>query len=227
MANKSATATPAEQGTSRLFLLAIAAVVVVGLGVVAVVAGGSGDADSATDEVAGDGAETAAVSITGDPLELMPEGVQVSDAATDPTVGTIAPTVTGTTFDGTEVTIGPDGSAKVIYFVAHWCPHCQAEVPLVQGLIDAGAVPDGLEVYAVSTSVDDGRGNYPPSGWFAEEGFTPTVIRDDDATSALSAFGATSFPFAVYLDAEHQVVARTAGSLDAETTELLWQAAVS
>ena len=37
-------------------------------------------------------------------------------------------------FDGDDITIGADdGTAKVILFVAHWCPHCQAEVPRDQG----------------------------------------------------------------------------------------------
>jgi thiol-disulfide isomerase/thioredoxin len=154
----------------------------------------------------------------------MPSNVQFADANNDLAYGVVAPTLSGTGFDGSDVVIENDGSAKVIYFVAHWCPHCQAEVPMIQGLVDDGKLPEGLDVYAVSTSVDQGRGNYPPSDWLAEEGFTPTVMRDDDSASALSAFGATSFPFAVYLNANNEVVARTAGSLDANQTEQLWQA---
>ena len=131
---------------------------------------------------------------------------------------------TGTAFDGSEVVIGNDGRAKAIYFVAHWCPHCQAEIPLIQELIDDGKLPGSLDVYAVSTAVDQGRGNYPPSEWLEDEGFTPTVIRDDDAVSALVAYGASSFPFAVYVNDENEVVARTAGSMSGAQLEQLWQA---
>ena len=31
-------------------------------------------------------------------------------------------------FDGTPVEIAPDGKAKLVVFLAHWCPHCRAEV---------------------------------------------------------------------------------------------------
>lgn len=220
------TPAPPASGQSRLFLLAVGALVVVGLGIVAVVAGSRGD-DTSTDSAASDGAETAAVEVTGAALTQMPADVQIADATNDPAFGTAAPTLSGTGFDGSDVVIENDGSAKVIYFLAHWCPHCQAEVPMIQGLVDDGKLPEGLDVYAVSTSVDQGRGNYPPSDWLAGEGFTPTVLRDDESVSALAAFGATSFPFAVYLNANNEVVARTAGSLDASQTEMLWQAAVS
>ena len=91
--------------------------------------------------------------------------------------------------DGRWRCIEADGSPKAIYFIAHWCPHCQAEVPLVQGLIDDGRKPDALDIYAVSTAVDRGRGNYPPVDWLEEEGFTPIVVRDDDASSAFVEFG--------------------------------------
>ena len=217
------TPAPPASGQSRLFLLAVGALVVVGLGIVAVVAGSRGD-DTDTEAASSDGAETAVVDVTGTPLTPMPSNVQFADANNDLAYGVVAPTLSGTGFDGSDVVIENDGSAKVIYFVAHWCPHCQAEVPMIQGLVDDGKLPEGLDVYAVSTSVDQGRGNYPPSDWLAEEGFTPTVMRDDDSASALSAFGATSFPFAVYLNANNEVVARTAGSLDANQTEQLWQA---
>lgn len=217
---------PPVSGQSRLFLLAIGALIVVGLGAVAIIASSRGD-DSAVDGSASDGAETAPVNVSGAALVTMPADVQITGADTDPAYGTAAPTLTGTGFDGSEVVIGNDGSPKVIYFVAHWCPHCQAEIPVIQGLIDDGKLPEGIDVYAVSTAVDQGRGNYPPSGWLLDEGFTSTVLRDDDAASALEAFGATSFPFAVYLDANNEVVARTAGSMDAVTIESLWQATAS
>lgn len=222
---------PTASGQSRLFLLAVGALVVVGLAAVAIIAGSRGDDTStdaaATDEAGSDGAQTAAITVGNEPLPTMPEGVQIADATNDPAWGLPAPTLTGTGFDGTEIVIEADGSAKAIYFVAHWCPHCQEEIPMIQGLIDAGKLPEGLDVYAVSTAVDQGRGNYPPSDWLEREGFTPTVIRDDDAASALEAFGATSFPFAVFLNQDNEVVARIAGSTNATTAEQAWQATLT
>ena len=56
----------------------------------------------------------------------------------DPAIGKTVPTLTGkSVYDGGAVTIGPDtggGKPQVIVFVAHWCPHCQAEVPRLVAL---------------------------------------------------------------------------------------------
>jgi len=177
------------------------------------------EADESTEE-----APTGEVTIDGDHLEPMPDGLLRSDEGDDPVVGTVAPTLTGTTFDGTEVSLAPDGVAKVIYFVAHWCPHCQVEVPMIQSLIDAGSVPEELEIYAVSTAYDSGQGN-PPAEWLKSEGFSPITLRDDAANQALASFGGTAFPFAVYLDGGNNVVARSAGSLDPDSTLELWELA--
>jgi hypothetical protein len=56
----------------------------------------------------------------------------------DPALGITIPEVVGADFDGTEVRIANDGRAKMLVFLAHWCSHCQAEVPVVQDWLDAG-----------------------------------------------------------------------------------------
>jgi thiol-disulfide isomerase/thioredoxin len=209
---------PPGSGPNRLFVVAIVAVAVLGLAVVAVLATNRGDgASTVLAEEA-----TAPVTVEGTALEVLGGGIQISDPATDPTIGQVAPTLTGTDLNGDDLTIGPDGTAKVIYFLAHWCGNCQAEVPVLQELIDDGAVPSGVEVYAVSTGVDEGRGNFPPQEWLSEEGFTPPTLRDDDESSAARAFGVSGFPFAVYLDAEHRVILRTTGALPDEVTTTIW-----
>lgn len=239
-----------DSSNNKVFVMAVLAVVVLGLAAVAYfasnrsddTAGGEDDSTvTAADDTSGsddtsdsdgtngaaDGADSAAVTLDGASLEPLPEGVRISDADSDPLFGSVAPTLTGTGFDGSEVTIGPDGSPKAIYFVAHWCPHCQAEIPLVQQLIDDGKVPDGFKIYAVSTAVNSGQGNYPPAAWFSAEGFNPAVVRDDEDSSAFQAFGGAGFPYALYLDGENRIVARSTGSLDGPTTEQLWQSAAS
>lgn len=205
-------------------ILAVLAVIVIGLGGLAFVIAGGGD-DEAGESTATDGAETSAVEVIGDALAPMPEGVSIGDATNDPVVGSVAPTLIGTSFDGSDVTIEADGQAKAVYFLAHWCPHCQEEVPVVQELLDAGSTPDGMTVYAVSTAVSSGQGNFPPSAWLADEGFSGVTMRDDDVSSAFAGFGGQSFPYVVYLDANNQVVARSAGNLDAAATLELWELA--
>ena len=48
------------------------------------------------------------------------------------------------------VSLEKDGNAKALIFLAHWCPHCQREVPAVQEYIDTMGVPDGIDIIAVS-----------------------------------------------------------------------------
>lgn len=212
--------------SNKAFLLVVVGVIVIGLFGVALFAagrGGSGDGDDDSPIVE----QTAAVELTGDALPPMPDGLPVATAANDPVAGSVAPSLVASDFEGNGVTIGADGRAKAVYFLAHWCSHCQAEVPLVQELIDDGAKPDALDVYAVSTAVDEDSGNYPPQTWFESEGFAPTTVRDDASSGAFSAFGGSGFPYVVYLDGDNRVVARSAGSLGRDEILELWSAAAA
>lgn len=201
------------------FLLLVAAVVILGLLVVAFLATSRDSAET--------GEQTAAIVVDGAALVELPPNVQVTDLSSDPAAGTVAPTLTGTDFGGNDVSIGPDGRPKVVYFLAHWCPHCQEEVPVVQQLIDDGQVPDGLDLYAVSTAVDGGRSNYPPEAWLADEGFAPPTLRDDANSGAFRAYGGSGFPYVVYLDGDNRVLARSAGNLPADAILSLWAGTVA
>jgi thiol-disulfide isomerase/thioredoxin len=186
------------------------------------------DDDSSGSAAAGSGAaaaadaeqETAAVTVTGEPLPEMPAATGSSpftSSADDSAIGMAAPVLEGETFDGSKVTIDPaDGTPRVIVFVAHWCPHCQKEVPLIQEWIDEGNLPEGVEVVFVSTSVNEGRPNYPPSAWIADEGITSEVLLDDDQSAAAADYGLTSFPYFVMTNGEGEVVARGSGEIPME-----------
>src|SRR5689334_19796914 len=108
----------------------------------------------------------------------------------DPAVGLAAPEVAGADFAGKPVKIAHDGRAKAIMFIAHWCPHCQAEVPLVEAWVKAGGVPSGVDMLSVATSIDPTRPNYPPDAWLQREGWTVPVIADP-TNSVASAYGLT------------------------------------
>jgi len=210
------TTTTPKDSSNRMFMLAIGAIVVLGLLAVAYLAANR-------DGLSEPGEQFAPSEITGDALAPMPAQVQVTDITNDPAAGTVAPTVVGTDFLGDEVTIEPDGRPKAVYFLAHWCPNCQEEVPVVQDLIDEGQQPEGFDVYGIATATDASRGNYPPQSWLEREGFTPDVIRDDETSSILRAYGGSSFPYVVYLDGENRVLARSAGSLPSDTISSLWE----
>ncbi|MFW2383917.1 MAG: TlpA family protein disulfide reductase [Acidimicrobiales bacterium] len=219
---KKATTSPtitANDSSNRGFTIAILALVVIGLGGIAFLAANR-DSDIS------DAPQTAEVTIEGPAVIEFPrdQQVAVTNATTDAAVGQTAPTLVGTNFDGTEVRIEPDGTPKAVYFLAHHCPFCQEEVPVLQGLVDSGQKPDNIEVIAVSTSVVEAPNrNYPPETWLNREGWTSPVIRDDELSRAFNAYGGISFPYGIYLDGDNNIVARSAGQLDETITLTLWQ----
>ncbi|GBC87267.1 Sporulation thiol-disulfide oxidoreductase A [bacterium HR12] len=146
------------------------------------------------------------VTVTGDALPAYAEG-------SDPAVGLPAPALQGRDFEGRPISIGDDGRPKVIVFLAHWCPHCQREVPLVQGWLDREGMPAGVDLYSVATAIDPTQPNYPPDDWLRREGWTVPVLVDDDEGSAAEAYGVTGFPFFVFIDARGNVASRAAGEL--------------
>ncbi len=168
--------------------------------------------------------QTADVVIEGTVLDQMPNTGGPTTPDIDPAIGQIAPTLTGVDFEGNEVTIGPDGRPKAVYFLAHWCPHCQVEVPTIQGLIDAGRKPENLDIYGVSSAVALDRGNYPPQAWFETERWSSPVMVDSDDSSALVNYGAGGFPFVVFLDGENRVLTRAAGEMPAQLMQQVWDA---
>lgn len=178
--------------------------------------------DAASDENTADGAEVGAVSVTGASVVLGGSGGVFTDALLDPAIGTKAPAITGTNFNGGEVTIGADGRPKAVYFLAHWCSHCQAEVELIMELVADGMQPDGMDIYAVAIAVSEERPNYPPSAWL--QNFPGTVMRDSEANTAGEAAGVSGIPYALYLDGENKITARSIGSLTADQTVERWNA---
>lgn len=136
------------------------------------------------------------------------------------------PEVAGETHAGEPITIGPEGPAKVIVFVAHWCPHCQSEVPRIVEHLEGEPLPDDVELYGVSTSINPDAPNFPPEAWLEEEDWTfPTLVDTDN--SVAEEFGLSAFPFFVAVDAEGDVVARGSGELTTDQFDQLVEAARS
>jgi thiol-disulfide isomerase/thioredoxin len=154
--------------------------------------------------------EVQAVTVTGDNLANLGDGVDLA-------LNKAAPKLTGYGTDGTAVTIDPaDGKAKVIFFVAHWCPHCQREVPLIAKWQKEGKLPTDLAYYTVSTSAQEKGPNYPPSAWFAKEQWPFPVMADDKANTAVKSYGFSGFPFFAVLRADGTVAARDSGEMELE-----------
>jgi cytochrome c biogenesis protein CcmG/thiol:disulfide interchange protein DsbE len=132
------------------------------------------------------------------------------DDSTDTASGSPAPTLEGTDLAGEPLTIPAEGP-KVVVFLAHWCPHCQAEVPLLVDWIDSGEVPDGVEVYGVATNNDPAADNYPADEWLAREGWEQPTLLDDEANTFATDYGVQGFPYIAFVDADGTIVSTTSG----------------
>jgi thiol-disulfide isomerase/thioredoxin len=198
-------------GGGRSTLALVAAVVgVIALVALFAVVLTSGKEDTSAARPVSDGTDLAGpVTVTGDALPDFGDDP-------DPAVGLAAPAVSGEDFAGDPVSIAADGRAKAIVFLAHWCPHCQAEVPVIQEWLDAQGMPADVDLYSVATAIDPASPNYPPDEWLAREGWTVPVLVDDGSQTAATAFGLTSFPYFVFVDAQGNVTGRAAGELSIE-----------
>ena len=174
-------------------------------GILAAVLSAGGGSSSSGGRVKPGQVEIAPVAVSGTPLPTL------TDPTNDPAVGKTAPTLTGVTFNRSPVTIGNTGQAHVVIFVAHWCPHCQAEVPRIVSLAQAGQVP--VPIVTVATGTDSSAPNYPPSAWLAREGWPYPVLVDSKTETAATAYGLPGYPFLVFVNAQGQVVGRLSGEI--------------
>jgi thiol-disulfide isomerase/thioredoxin len=150
--------------------------------------------------------QTRPVEVTGTPLPRLADGP-------DPAVGRPIPTVRGAGFDGDPVRIGGTGRATIVVFVAHWCPHCRNEVPVLSRYLADDPLPEGVDLVTVSTASSEDRPNHPASSWLEDEGWPGPVLADSAEGAAAQAFGLDAFPYFVAVDSSGEVVARTAGEI--------------
>jgi thiol-disulfide isomerase/thioredoxin len=210
---------PPQRGNDparTLLLIAALVAVVAVIGVVVVLVVGSGGDE---DEDASSVAPFRPVTVTGDPLADFTTEIRAGDID-DPAVGQPVPVVAGTDYDGNEITIDPatDGPTMVV-LLAHWCPHCNAEIPALNEWRDSGGVPDGLNIVGVSTGASPDAPNYPPDEWLVDMDWQWPVLADDvqpvdgAPPPAMAAYGGTSYPTMVFVDSDGTVVERVSGEI--------------
>ena len=74
------------------------------------------------------------------------------------------PTLTGQSlFDGSAMTIAPTGKPMAVVYLAHWCPHCQAEVPRIVELAEGGQARRHRRLRGGCRRTTTTLPNYPPS----------------------------------------------------------------
>ncbi len=187
-------------------------VLVIVAAIVAIVASSQSDTKKTTVTNGGKGTKSTVALKEARPVVVTGKALSTFGEGTDHAVGRVAPELRGAGFDGKPVTVAHDGRPKLVLFVAHWCPHCQREVPEITEWIAAGGVPDGVDLYAVATSTDPSRPNYPPDEWLEREGWAVPTIDDQDQAVA-DAFGLTAFPYFVLVDSGGKVAERFTGEI--------------
>ena len=186
--------------------IAVIAIVAIVVTVTSKDTNSSGTPGSGSSGTGGTGHEYGKVTVTG--TDLPPFGT-----GPDRAVGKTIPTVTGETFTGEQIELGPNGQAQMIVFLAHWCPHCNREAPrLASYLQSGGGTPAGTTLTIVPTGSTATAPNWPPSQWVKDMGLgdVRTVV-DSQSQRIAKAYGLTSYPFIVMVDKDGKVVERRAG----------------
>ncbi len=163
--------------------------------------------------VSGDEPDAVQVTVTGEPIPVLAGNAPVGQ---DIAFGWDAPLISGSDWKGNPVTIDPsDGRPKLIVFLAHWCPHCQTEVPEVQAWLNETGGSSEVDLYGVATSINPSRPNWPPGDWLESEGWTSPTIMDKNNRASI-AYGLSAFPYWVALNSEGKVVFRIAAGIGIE-----------
>jgi thiol-disulfide isomerase/thioredoxin len=158
------------------------------------------------------------VEVTGVALPLLP----ATDPPADPAVGMAAPVLVGEGYGGEPIRFDASESGPtMVVFLAHWCPHCNAEMPRLQQLSEEGRIPAGVDLVAVSSGVNPGAPNFPPDAWLEDMDWRfPTLADGIDLERQVfiagNAFGVSGFPFVTLIDADGIVLARWAGERTAD-----------
>lgn len=202
---------PRSAGPSRQTILVaggiLAMVLVLGL-ILAFGPGDTNDDDGSDGNGTGNGATAAAFAAVSVEGTALPD---FDDADPDPAVGTQAPRLFGEAPDGTAVSF-EGNEPTLLVFLAHWCPHCQAEVPILVDLSTSGAL-DGVRMVAVLTGTNADAPNYPPADWLESERWPADVLLDNDTFSAGNAYGLTTYPYIVAVAGDGTVVGRASGEM--------------
>ncbi|MBN2112849.1 MAG: TlpA family protein disulfide reductase [Acidimicrobiia bacterium] len=153
----------------------------------------------------------ATVAVDGSPLPML------GSAETDTAIGRPLPVITGTDFAGRRLTIATDGRPKLIVALAHWCPYCNAEVPILQEWYGDG--PEGIDLITLSVYTDPNRSNFPPAAWLAEARWDMPLLADDSQRTLVTTLGIPAVPFWLLVSADGTVLQRLTGQLPAESLD--------
>lgn len=202
--------TPPTRRTLPVFWIAIAGLVVAS--VAGLIISSPSDREQAAQNKAEKVPAFAEVTTSGKALPTW------SGTGSDTAMGKTVPALRGTNFDGKTMNLAPtDGISRVYIVVAHWCPHCQDEVPRIVKWSKTHQLSKSVEIVAVSTATSDSQDNYPPAAWLAREQWPYEVMIDDEVGTAAEALGVKGFPFLLFTDQTGKVVRRFSGEMPIDT----------
>ena len=201
----------AQKNQTKFIAGGVAAAIAAIIAVVLVVGGGSSSSSTTTSTIASNNGDVVTAAEF-QPVEAEGEMLlALEDPDNDPARGKIAPVVNGFGFDGAPLTIAPTGKPMLVVFLAHWCPHCNAEIPRLIEWKDSGAMPADLGVVGVSTGARDDAPNWPPSQWVVDKAWPWPVMADNEDQNAAVAFGVSGYPGLILLNGDGKVLARRSG----------------
>ena len=201
----------AQKNQTKFIAGGVAAAIAAIVAVVLVVGGGSSSSSTTTSTITSNSGDVVTAAEF-QPVEAEGEMLlALEDPDNDPARGKIAPVVNGFGFDGAPLTIAPTGKPMLVVFLAHWCPHCNAEIPRLIEWKDSGAMPADLGVVGVSTGARDDAPNWPPSQWVVDKAWPWPVMADNEDQSAAVAFGVSGYPGLILLNGDGKVLARRSG----------------
>jgi hypothetical protein len=160
---------------------------------------------------------TAPVTITGDPLPLWD--------VTGTHVGATIPAVSGQAWQGTPLTVSPDGAGKVVVLMPHWHPASQEIVRDLPGWIADGEIDAAARIEAILVQDDYTRGNWPPGLWLRSSGWNYPTLVDSDMGVGYEAYGKPPTPYFAAVDAQGRIVAEHVGEISAGKLKELIDAA--
>jgi thiol-disulfide isomerase/thioredoxin len=225
---------PEGEGGSKAFLwIAVAIVLVLGVGGIVWAATRSDDSPASSATTLAPGSTTPGVPDS-QPVKVTGTKLDPYDAAKkpDPAVGKDAPVLEGKNFQGEPITVdAKKNGATMLVFLAHWCPHCNREVPRLNDWKHSGQVPPDLDVIGVATAVSPTSVNYPPGQWFSSKGWEWPVLVDQSkgdgaAGVGADAYGATGWPYIVIVGADGKVKVRVSGEIEISELQKIVDAAM-
>ena len=109
------------------------------------------------------------------------------------------------------------GSPVVLAIWASWCPHCQAELPRLDAVVDQFPA---VRMLTITTAIGERRGP-SPAGFMKDQGLDFPVARDDAKHTLLEAFGVQVFPTFYLVSSDSTVVRSIEGETDEGTLRTL------